>query len=171
MARDVHRLGEPLGRAIQQPALEIRLRREGERVNKDVETAPLFGDLLEYRFELPGYGDVERQEYRRLETGRQRLYIGPCFVVEISDRDLGADRAERLGAAIGNRMLVGDADDERAAAGQDRVQFPYGHMRHSCSGTIRRAIVWYGARSPTPRRPQRSSRTPGFARAGSGRDR
>src|ERR1700692_391110 len=126
MAGDVHRLGEPLGRAIQQPALEIRFGHEGDRVNKDIETAPWFGDLPEYRCELSGYGDVEGQEYRRLETGRQRLYIGPGLVVEIGDRDLGADRPERLGTAIGNRMLVGDADDERAAASQDRVQGPFG---------------------------------------------
>ena len=41
MAGDVHRLGEALGRAVEQPALQVLLRREGDRVHQDVEPAPL----------------------------------------------------------------------------------------------------------------------------------
>ena len=43
---------------------------------------------------------------------RQRLDIFLGLVVEIGDGELRAERAESLGAAPGDRVLVGDADDQ-----------------------------------------------------------
>src|SRR6185436_2854465 len=96
------------------------LRRESDRVNEDVEPAPGGADRLEHRFELAVDGDVERQEERRLELAGERLDVRARLVVEIGDRDLGTELAERLGAAPGDRAVVGDADDERANAGENR---------------------------------------------------
>jgi len=45
MARDVDRLGEALGRTVEEAALEVVLRRPRDRVDEDVEAAPLARDL------------------------------------------------------------------------------------------------------------------------------
>ena len=76
--------------------------------------APLLRAIaVEHRLELAGRCDVERQEDRRLELLRQRLDVRPRLVVEVGDREIGAELAERLRAAVRDRVLVGDADDER----------------------------------------------------------
>ena len=75
---------------------------------------------------------------------RQRLDVRPRLLVEVGDRELGAELAERLGAAVGDRDVVGDADDQRLLAVQHRA----GNFGHS-SSTLRsvdcrraRASVW-----------------------------
>ena len=60
-----------------------------------------------------GVAHLQRQEQRRIDRLRQRLDIGPRLVVQIGHRDLGAGAAHRLGAAPGDRVVVGDADDQR----------------------------------------------------------
>ena len=126
MAGDVHRLGEARGRAVEEAALQVFLRREGDRVHQDVEPAPLLVDRLEHRLELARRRDVERQEQRRLQLARQRLDVRPGLLVEVGDREVGAELAERLGAAVGDRAVVGDADDQRLGALQDGM----GRRRH-----------------------------------------
>ena len=47
-------------------------------------------------------------------------------VVQPGDGELGADHAERLGAAIGNRLVVGDADDERLLSAEHGPEWGWG---------------------------------------------
>ena len=63
---------------------------------------------------------VQRHEDRRLELARQRLDEALRLLVEIGDRELGAERAEGLGAAPGDRLVVGDADDQALLAFEQR---------------------------------------------------
>ena len=77
------------------------------------------GDRFEYRFELARNGHVERQEERRAELARERLDVVLRLLVEEGDGEVGAELAECPGAAIGDRLIVGDADHERLAALQD----------------------------------------------------
>ena len=121
--------------------LKVRLRRECDGVHEDVQASPVLPHLFEHAFEFSGLFDVERQENRRLELARERLDVRFRFVVEIGDRELGTERAECGCAAVGDRMLVGDADDERLLSGEDGVM-GLGHVARSFAGP--RA---YGARS------------------------
>ena len=63
----------------------------------------------------PSAHHVQRHEDRRLDLARERLDVGLGLVVEIGDRELGAEGAEGAGAAPGDRLVVGDADDQAAA--------------------------------------------------------
>jgi len=76
MAGNVHRLGEPFRRAVEQPALQILLGSEGDGMDQDVEPAPLFRNGLEQRFELAGLADIERHEDRRFQRFRHGLDVG-----------------------------------------------------------------------------------------------
>ena len=64
----------------------------------------------------PGTADIHRQEDRSFDLPRQRLDMGLGLVVEIGDRELGAERAEGARAAPCDRAVVGDADDQALAA-------------------------------------------------------
>src|SRR5262249_43149578 len=57
---------------------------------------------------------------RCAQLAGERLHMGLRLVVEIGHGDLGAEGVERLGAAPGDRMLVGDADDEPLLALEQR---------------------------------------------------
>ena len=94
--------------------------RERNGVQEDVEPAPARSQRVEERFQLSGTLDVERQEDRRLELAREARR-GLRLLVEIGNRELGADAAKCAGAAVGDRMLVGDADDERLLSGENGV--------------------------------------------------
>jgi hypothetical protein len=64
----------------------------------------------------PGGAHVERHQDRGFELAGERLDVFLCFVVEVGHRQLGAERPESLGAAPGDRLLIGDADDETSLA-------------------------------------------------------
>ena len=87
-------------------------------MDKEVEFAPILGNALEHRLHLSGDSRIERHHDRRLEFARQRLDIFLGLVVEIGDRQFRAQRAKRRGAAPGDRLLVGDADNEPSLAVQ-----------------------------------------------------
>src|SRR5580704_10556641 len=122
MAGNVHRLGEALGRAVEQAAAQVLERGEGDRMDQDVELAPAPADLVEHCLELARHGNVQRSGDGGLQRARQRLDMGARLVVQPGDGEIGADGAERLGAAIGDRLVVGDADHQRLAASQDRAE-------------------------------------------------
>ena len=63
-------------------------------------------------FGLPLDHDVERHEDRRFQRLRQRLDMLLGALVQIGDGELGAQGAKRLGATPGDRLVVGDADDQ-----------------------------------------------------------
>src|ERR1700752_1774088 len=48
--------------------------------------------------------------------------MAPRLVVQVRDREFGAEPTKRLGAAIGDGALVCDADDERPAPGKYRMR-------------------------------------------------
>ena len=89
-------------------------------MDQEIERAPLLADALEHRLHLALDADVERHDDRRLELARQRLDEFLGLVVQIGDRELGAERAERLGAAPGDGLIVGDADDQPSLAFEQR---------------------------------------------------
>ena len=106
---------EALARHVDHAAAERVLGREGDRVDEEVELAPVLGDALEDRLELAVGHHVHRHEDRRLDLAGERLDVRLRLLVEIGDRELGAERAEGAGAAPGDRAVVGDADDEALA--------------------------------------------------------
>ena len=69
-------------------------------------------DALENRLHLARRVDIERHDNRRFKFAGKRLNIFLGFVVEIGHREFGAECAEGLGAAPGDRIFVGNADDE-----------------------------------------------------------
>ena len=81
-------------------------------MNQKIELPPILGDPIKHRFHLAGSAHVERKKDRRLGFTGQRLDELSGFVVEIGHRELGPERAKRLGTAPGNRLVVGDADDK-----------------------------------------------------------
>ena len=81
-------------------------------MQQEVEPAPFLLDALEHLFGLSFGSDVERHEDRRLELLRQRLDMLLGLVVQIGDREVGAQGPKRLGAAPRDRLIVGDADDQ-----------------------------------------------------------
>ena len=107
---------KPLARHIDDTPLQRILRRKGDGVDDEIELAPLFGDAFEHCLHLARRVDVERHHNRCFKFARERLNIFLGFVVEIGHGKLGAERAERLGAAPGDRVLVGDADNKPSFA-------------------------------------------------------
>ena len=133
------------------PAAQGLLGREGDRVDDEVERAPVGRDPVEHRLELALGHHVHRHEDRRLDLARQRLDVRLRLVVEVGDRELGAERAEGAGAAPGDRAVVGDADDQAPAAlEQLRLRGGKGH-RHS-PVVRRRPAPGCDGRSSAPRR-------------------
>ena len=89
------------------------------------------------RLQLAWVLDVERQEDRRLQRFRQRLHIPARLVVQVGDGQLGAQRVEGLRAPIGDRVLVGDADDERLASRRGSGLRGAQHAHPSCEQLAR----------------------------------
>jgi hypothetical protein len=79
VARDVHRAGEALARAVGDAAVQIGGRREGDRVQDEVEPPPLRANRFEQRFQVAAALDVERHGDRRGELLRQRLDVRTAF--------------------------------------------------------------------------------------------
>ena len=107
-----------VARHIDDAALQRVLGRKGDRVHDEIELAPVLADAFEHRLHLAGRVHVERHEDRRFELAGQRLDVFLRLVVEIGDRELRAERPERLGATPGDRVIVGDADDQSLLAFQ-----------------------------------------------------
>jgi hypothetical protein len=82
----------------------------------DVETPPGLPDPLEDGFELALPPNVQGQQDGRLELPGQGFDERAGLVVEVGDRQRGPLTPERPGAAVGDRLVVGDADHERFLA-------------------------------------------------------
>ena len=100
---------------IDYPSVKRILRRERDRVDEKIELSPFLANSIKYRLRLPGNADIQRHEDRRFELARERLHMFLCLFIEIGDGEVGSQGAERLGAAPGDRLLVGDADDQAFA--------------------------------------------------------
>jgi hypothetical protein len=110
--RDVHGLPEALARAVDDAAVQVVAGGEGDRVEEEVEPAPPGLDLLEQGLELALGHDVQGLEDRGLELLRQGLDMRPRPCRCSSSGPTRRRGSGRPGAAIGDRLLVGDADDE-----------------------------------------------------------
>ena len=83
-----------------------------DRVQQEIELAPFLPDPFEHLFHLAFGVDVERHEDRRFQHFGKRFDMLPGTLVQIGDGEIGSQRAKRLGAAPGDRLIVGDADDQ-----------------------------------------------------------
>ena len=77
--------------------------------------APILADAFKHSLDLAGYANVERQQDRGRNFVGEWLDEPLGLVVEIGDGKLRAERAECLGATPGDRLIVGDTDDEALA--------------------------------------------------------
>src|SRR4029453_2151362 len=151
----VHRPGKTGRRAIQQSALQVLLGCEGDRMDEAVQPTPASTDLVEQRLQLARNFDVERRHNLGAELLPKRLDVRPCFVVKPGNGELGARGTERFGAAKGNRLIVGDADDQRLVPGQERPA-----PCHSLTPTGPPPRRSPGGRGPAAGRPRRKRAAP-----------
>ena len=112
----------------------------------DVQFAPLLLDLLKNGLQRPLGLQIERHEDRSFKFLGKRLDEFFRLVIPISHGQVGAEGAKGLGAAIGDRLIVGDAGDQRFLALEQRQG---GHIDHALfslrwnAGCLRRTLsVW-----------------------------
>ena len=67
MARHIHRHCESGLQTIGNPTAEICLRRVGDRVEQEIETAPFFPDVREHCFELTRLAHIAQEQYPPFE--------------------------------------------------------------------------------------------------------
>ena len=79
---------------------------------------PFFPNCCENGRHLRRLTHLQRQEQLGSEFACKGFDIGFCLVVEVSYGEVRSDIAQRPGAAIGNRLVVGDAGDEPDLAGE-----------------------------------------------------
>ncbi len=112
MDRNVHGQRKALGRTIQHAAVQVILRRKGDGMDQRVQPPPAVGDLCEHGLKLPVLRDVERGQ----DLGAQFLGQGAdmrlCLGVQPGDGKIAALGPQRLGAAIGHGLRIGDTDDQ-----------------------------------------------------------
>ena len=82
----------------------------------DIELAPFLLDRVEDRFQLAFRLEVQRHEDLGTDLLGQRLDVRLGLVVEIGDGEVRAEGAESLGAAPGDRLIVGDSGNQRLLA-------------------------------------------------------
>src|SRR5262249_50340315 len=85
-------------------------------MHKKVELAPDFADFLENSLRLAGDANVERHHNRSFESLRERIDKFFGFVVQIAHGELSPQGTKCLGAAPGDRLIVGNADHESLLA-------------------------------------------------------
>ena len=112
MDGDIHRLPEPLGRAVDDAAMQIGLGREGDGMQDRVDPPPFAPDLFEHILHLPRRGNVERQLVRSAQFLGERAHMRLGARVQPGHRQLRPLRAKGPRAAIGDRLRIRDPDDE-----------------------------------------------------------
>ena len=84
---------------------------------------------------------VERHDDRSFQLAGERLDVFLGLVIQIGDGQLGPERAESLGASPGDRIFVGNADNEASLAFEElgfrggnhgRSPLAFGFGRCSC---------------------------------------
>jgi hypothetical protein len=96
-------------------------------VQGDVEAAPGLSDTVEHRLELTHFAHVARGNDGRPEIACEGLHIGLCLLVQVRDGELRPEGPEYLGAAVGDRLLVRDAEHQGTLAEKCLV---FGHVGH-----------------------------------------
>ena len=116
-AGDHHGAHEILARRVGVAALELVLVREGDRVDEEVERAPLLPRASPNTASTEAMSSTSQGMHDFEPTdSRQRLDALAERVALIGEGELGAVRGERPGDAPGDRMVVGDAHDQPALA-------------------------------------------------------
>ena len=96
-------------------------------MHKDIQFAPVLTDGVEYCFQLSWDGNVKSAGNRGFEFLCQWLDVWPGPFVQPGNRKVRSHRPERLCAAICNRLVIRDADNERLLAGKDLPDIPLAH--------------------------------------------
>ncbi len=171
VAGNVHGPGEAGSRTIEQSALKVVFRREGDRVNEAVELSPAGADQRKQFLQLAGVFDIERSGDLGAQSLRERLDVRTGLVVEPCHGKVGAGLPEGGRAAVSDRMLVRDADDQRLVPLEDRID-GFAHRGAASVGrpccrqrawfSVRKPFrSWRGAACPPQRgRPEASARLP-----------
>ena len=110
-------------------------------------------DALEHRLQLPRPAARRAAGRSAPPAPGQRLDVRPGLVVQVGDGQLGAELAERAGAAEGDRVLVGDAEDQgllvarmRRRGDSGMVVLLYGLRQRAGAGCAGRSSAprWWG---------------------------
>jgi hypothetical protein len=123
---------ETLARAVGDAAVQIRGRREGDRVQHEVEPPPLRANRFEQCFHVAGCARrrAASRSSRRALAPSGSTY-GRAFPFKPRHCELGAAAAEHARTAVGDALRVGDADHQALAAGEQRfgADVHGGHVR------------------------------------------
>ena len=111
-ARDIHRLEEAVAADVHHASMECFLRGKGDRVQQEIELPPFLPDPFEHLLRLAFDHDIHRHEDRRLQCLCQRLDVLFGALVKIGHGEFSPERTKGLGAPPGDRLVVGDADDQ-----------------------------------------------------------
>ena len=87
-------------------------------MDADIDASPAAANVVEQLAELSGLAHVQRQDDVGLELLCDRTDVGLGFLVLESDGEVGTLRPERLGAAKGDGVLIGDAEHKSLLAGE-----------------------------------------------------
>ena len=114
MAGNVHGEGKSFPGAIDDAGMKVLARREGDGMEKEIQLSPALAQGVEDRLKLALLPEVTRHDYVRAKAFRQWPHMGLRPFVEVGDGDIRAHFPERLGAAVGNAVRIGDAHNEAA---------------------------------------------------------
>ena len=113
---------EALARRLDEASLQVLARGEGERVDDGVEAvAPALRQRGEDGRDLRVVGDVARQDQVDADRLGQRPHPLLDRLVRVGQRQRRALGVEALGDRPGDAVIVGDAEDGGALAGQERT--------------------------------------------------
>ena len=110
-------------------------------MDDEVELAPAFPQRLEHRVDRVEVLDVAGQHQLRADALGQRLDAFAQRFALVGEGELGAMRVQRARNAPGDRIVVGDAHDEAAAASHDVAHGPALKIRLGHASTCLKTSV------------------------------
>ena len=90
-------------------------------MHHEIQATPAVADGIEYGFQLAVLLYVQRQDQACIQPLGQRAHKALGLVVQVSNGNLGAQLAHDFGAAVGNAVFVGYANNQAAFAGERQV--------------------------------------------------
>jgi hypothetical protein len=117
IAGDIERVQEILPRRIDVTSLQLFLIGISDRVDDKINFRPFLGNSIESGVEAPGFRDVTWDNNVRANRCRQWLNPPAKRFTLIGESELGAVAMQKFSNSPGNRMIVGDAHDKPAFAG------------------------------------------------------
>ena len=101
-------------------------------MDEKIELAPMAGHVGENGVQAGRIGNVAMAGDEGAEFGRQRLDAFPERLALIGQRDFGAVVDASLGDAVGDRPIVGDAQDEAALTGHEALSTRHNAVSATC---------------------------------------